>query len=101
MGKDMSKVYQVVIYRQINDEEKLRQYAELARPAVLAAGGKFLARGEPYDTRENGQVTRTVVVEWPSREAAEYGYECDAYQAALAVLGDGADREFRFLDGVE
>ena len=40
----MSKVLQVVIYKSISDEEKLSAYAELAGPAMKAAGAKFLAR---------------------------------------------------------
>ena len=64
----MSKVLQVVIYKSINDEEKLAAYAELAGPAMKAAGAKFLARGIPLAVKEEGQKTRTVVVEWESLE---------------------------------
>ena len=41
------KIYQVVIYKSISDEEKLAKYAALAGPAIKGAGGKFLARGIP------------------------------------------------------
>ena len=66
----MSKILQVVIYKSISDEKKLSAYAELAGPAMKAAGAKFLARGIPVAVREEGKKTRTVVVEWESIEAA-------------------------------
>ena len=46
------KIYQVVIYKSISDEEKLAKYAALAGPAIKAAGGKFLARGIPVMTKK-------------------------------------------------
>ena len=48
----MSKVLQVVIYKSINDEEKLAAYAELAGPAMKAAGAKFLASDNPYQEKK-------------------------------------------------
>ena len=37
---------------EISDEEKLSRYAALAGPAMLAGGGRFLARGNPAQTFE-------------------------------------------------
>ena len=96
----MAKVLQVVIYTAISDEAKLAAYARLAGPAMQAAGGVFLARGVPVAVAEDGQMTRTVVVEWASLEAAQAGYNSPAYQEALAALGDGATREFRYVEAV-
>ncbi len=96
----MSKIIQVVIYKSITDENKLQQYAAIAGPAVKEAGGRFLARGVPVAVKEEGEATRTVVVEWDSMEAAEAGYNCDGYQAAIAALDGGAVREFRYIEAV-
>ena len=96
----MAKVLQVVIYTAISDDAKLTAYAKLAGPAMQAAGGVFLARGVPVAVAEGGQMTRTVVVEWASLEAAQAGYNSPAYQEALAALGDGATREFRYVEAV-
>lgn len=96
----MAKVLQVVIYTAISDETKLAAYAKLAGPAMQAAGGVFLARSVPVAVAEEGQMTRTVVVEWASLEAAQAGYNSPAYQEALAALGDGATREFRYVEAV-
>lgn len=96
----MSKIIQVVIYKSITDENKLQQYAAIAGPAVKEAGGRFLARGVPVAVKEEGEATRTVVVEWDSMEAAEAGYNSDGYQAAIAALDGGAVREFRYIEAI-
>ena len=98
----MSKrIYQVVIYKSISDNEKLAKYAALAGPAIEGAGGKFLARGIPVMTKESGQKTRTVVIEWESLEHAENGYNSEGYQEALRVLDGAAIREFRYVEAAE
>ena len=92
------KIYQVVIYKSISDEEKLAKYAALAGPAIKGAGGKFLARGIPVMTKESGEKTRTVVLEWESLEHAENGYNSEGYQEALRALDGAAIREFRYVE---
>ena len=94
----MSKIYQVVIYKSILDETKLARYAELAGPAIKKVGGKFLARGIPVMVKEQGEKTRTVVIEWESFEHAESGYNSEDYQEALKALDGGAIREFRYIE---
>ncbi len=94
----MTKVLQVVIYKSINDEEKLTAYAKLAGPAMEAAGAKFLARGIPIEVKEEGKKTRTVVVEWESLNAAIAGYNSEAYKEALKKLDGSAIREFRYVE---
>ena len=96
----MSKIIQVVIYTSISDGKKVARYAELAGPAMIAQGAKFLARGIPVAVKEDGQSTRTVLIEWESMEAAERGYLSEGYQKALEALGDGAIREFRYVEAL-
>ncbi len=95
------KIYQVVIYKSISDEEKLAKYAALAGPAIKVAGGKFLARGIPVMTKESGEKTRTVVLEWENLEHAENGYNSDGYQEALRALDGAATREFRYVEAAD
>ncbi|WP_109478201.1 DUF1330 domain-containing protein [Paraburkholderia sp. C35] len=97
----MAKGYWVAAYRAITDESKLAAYGALAGPAVAAAGGKFLARGGEVLAFEAGLKERTVVVEFPSFEQAVTAYKSEAYQKALAALGDGAERDARIVAGVE
>jgi uncharacterized protein (DUF1330 family) len=91
--------YWIAIYQEISHESRLAAYAELAGPALRAAGGTFLARGLPEETYEAGQVTRTVVIEFPSVEAARAAHDSAAYQEALVALDGGAVRDLRIVPG--
>ena len=97
----MKKGYWVGAYREILNSQKLAAYAKLAAPAVIQAGGKFLCRGTPSETFEQGIDERTVVVEFESVEAALNARETPAYKEALEALGDGAIRDFRVVEGTE
>jgi uncharacterized protein (DUF1330 family) len=97
----MAKAYMVTVYRAVRDPAKLAAYAELAGPAVAAGGGRFVARGMPVKTYENGLSERTVVVEFPSVAAARAMYEGPQYRKALDALGDGADRDMRLVEAAE
>lgn len=93
--------YWVTMYKEITDEAKVAAYAELAGPALRAAGGTFVARGLPEQTYEAGQVTRTVVVVFDSVDAARAAHDSPAYQEALAALDGGAVRDMRIVPGAE
>lgn len=93
--------YWISEYDEITDEAKVAAYAELAKPALEGAGGRFVARGLPAATFEAGEATRTVIIEFPSVEAAVAAHDSEAYGAALAALDGGAVRDLRIVPGVE
>ena len=96
----MPKAYWVVTYRKIKNPEKLAAYAKLAGPAIAAAGGKFLVRGNPAKVYEKGLNQRTVVTEWESLEKAIAAHDSPAYQEALRALGnDAVERDLRIVEG--
>ena len=97
----MAKGYWISAYREIKDATKLSAYAELAAPAVLKNGGRFLVRGGQMRVKEAGVEERTVVVEFDSFDAAVATYEGDEYNAALAKLEGGVVRDFRIVEGVD
>jgi uncharacterized protein (DUF1330 family) len=94
----MSKAFWINSFRSINDEHRLAAYVELSGPAMLAAGGRFLARGMPAHAFESGIQERTTLIEFDSVAAAVAAYESPAYQEALRVLGDGAERDLRIIE---
>lgn len=96
----MSKAYWVTAYREVYDQEKLAAYAKLAGPAIVAGGGRFLARGEPDATFESGLMQRLVIIEFDSVEQAVAAHHSDAYKVALDALNSGADRDIRIIPGV-
>jgi uncharacterized protein (DUF1330 family) len=92
--------YWISIYPEVIDEAKMAAYATLARPALEAGGGTFIARGLPELVYEGGKMTRVVVIEFESVEAARKAHESAAYQEALAALDGGAVRDLRIVPGV-
>ena len=91
--------YWITTYQAVHDPAKVAAYAELAGPALRAAGGTFLVRGMPEATFEKGEATRTVVIRFDSVEAAVAAHESEAYQEALRALDGGADRDVRVVPG--
>lgn len=96
----MPKAYWISNYLEITDPTKLAAYAALAGPALQAAGGQFIVRGQAAQAYEAGRLARSVVIEFPSLAAARAAYDSPAYQAALAALGDGAVRDVRLVEGL-
>jgi uncharacterized protein (DUF1330 family) len=97
---NMAKAYWIAFYRSIKNQEKFQAYAKLARPAIQAAGGKFLVRGNPAKVYEAGLNQRVVMIEFDSVQQAIAAHDGAAYQEALKVLGDAVDREIRIVEAV-
>jgi uncharacterized protein (DUF1330 family) len=93
--------YWINTFTAIHDEARVARYAELAGPAIRAAGGVFLARGNPVHVLEGSSALRTTVIRFESADAAVAAYSSRAYQEALAELGDGAERDIRVLNAVD
>jgi uncharacterized protein (DUF1330 family) len=101
METDMAKAYWIACYRSISNPDALAAYAKLGAPALQAAGGRFLARGLPAKVYEKGINQRTVLIEFPSVQAAMAAHDSDGYQAALKVLGTAVEREIRIIEAAE
>ena len=96
----MAKAYWVSCYRSVTNPDKLAAYAKLAGPAIQAAGGKFLARGNAAKAYEAGLMQRIVVIEFDSVDAAVACHDGPGYQAALKVFDNAGERDFRIVEGV-
>ena len=80
------KGYVVCVYKNINNEEKLKEYAVKARAAVEKYKGKFLIRGGKSIANEGNKSPRTVVIEFLSFDEADIFYNSKEYQQAHAIL---------------
>ena len=94
----MPKAYWINTFRTISDPQRVAAYTELAGPALLAAGGRVLARGIPAAAFEGGTRERTTLIEFDSVDVAVAAYKSPDYQAALKVLGDAAERDVRIIE---
>jgi uncharacterized protein (DUF1330 family) len=63
-----AKGYWITFYRSISDPAALAAYAKLARPAIIAGGGRSLARGEAVKVHEHGIAQRVTMTEFDSVE---------------------------------
>ena len=98
----MAKAYWITTYRSISRPEAVAAYARIAGPALLQAGGRFLARGMAAKVMENGVMQRTVIIEFDSVDRAVAAYNSPGYRKALAALGkDAADRDIRIVEALE
>jgi uncharacterized protein (DUF1330 family) len=96
----MAKAYWIATYRSISNPDALAAYAKLAGPALAAAGGRFLARGNAAKAYEAGLPQRVVLIEFDSVDRAVAAHDSAEYQAALKVLGKAVDRDLRIVEGL-
>ena len=94
------KGYVVCVYKNITNEEKLKEYAVKARAAVENFQGKFLIRGGRAKSNEGDQSPRTVVIEFQSFDQANAFYQSKEYQEAHVILKGYAYRQFQIIEGI-
>ena len=94
------KGYVVCVYKNISNEDKLKEYAVKARAAVENHKGKFLIRGGRSKIKEGENSPRTVVIEFPSYNEANDFYQSKEYQEAHTILKDHVLRQFQIIEGV-
>lgn len=82
-----------VIYQgEVTDPERYEAYKVEAAKSILAAGGRYAVRGgQPEVLEGDPPEGRTVVLEFPSREAAIAWYHGDRY-TEVRKLREGAAR---------
>ena len=60
-----------------------------------------MARGMPARAFEKGSLERTILIAFESVDQAVATYQSPAYQEALQVLGDGAERDIRIIEALD
>jgi len=96
----MAKGYWIATYFSVSNPDALAEYAKLAGPALVAAGGKLLARGTAAKAYEKGLKQRVVLIEFDSVDKAAAAHDGAGYQAALKVLGSAVERDLRIVEGL-
>lgn len=96
----MAKGYWVVRIDVI-DPEQFKRYSAFVTPFVAAHGGAFLVRDGRHAVPEGTARQRSVVVEFPSYEAALTAYDSAEYQAGMALRQDAAIVDFVVVEGAE
>jgi uncharacterized protein (DUF1330 family) len=83
------------------DLEGYNTYMEAALPLIGKAGGRFLVRGGNNEKPEGAIRARSVVIEFPSYEAALALYHSPDYEAAAAHRMGRAKFDLIIVEGYE
>lgn len=95
------KVY-CIVYESIHDQASFDKYRGQVIPTIEAFGGKFVVRGGKFTVLEGDMpCERVVILEFPSRKAAEDWYNSPAYQKILPFRLKAAKCIFVVADGLE
>ena len=78
----MGTAFITSLYLGLPKPERLDKYADSARTKIQAKGGRFIVRGVPVHTYEDGLSERTIIIEFASVEQAMAAYVSPFYQAA-------------------
>ena len=93
------KAYWVCIYEEINNSEKLKEYAVKAKLAVEKFSGKFIVRGGKNRTNDGIDSPRVVVVEFPNYDTAIECYDSKEYMEAHNILERHVIRHHQIVEG--
>ncbi|NMO88420.1 DUF1330 domain-containing protein [Actinomycetospora sp. TBRC 11914] len=98
-GSDGS--YYVVIDVDITDVPRYLTYMEKVRPALEAAGGRYLVRGGAYTVYEGTwEPARLVLLEFPSREAWESFYRGAEYEGIKVIRDETSTANMVGVEGL-
>lgn len=96
----MAKAYWVA-HVDVHDPEIYDEYRRLNAAPLAEFGARFIVRGGPQQVREGQVRARTVVIEFPSLQAAQACFDSPAYQAALAVRSPVSTADMVIVEGYE
>ena len=82
------------------DDRWVADYVRNVTPLVEQAGGRFLARTNRIERLEGDRQPNVVVlIEWPSREAAEEFYRSEAYAPYMKMRVEHSRGELLLIAG--
>ncbi len=85
----------------VTDMDAYQAYRNVV-PAILAAhGGRFIVRAGTQNVVEGEARPRTVVIEFPSLQAAQGCYDLAEYQAAKALRTNASSGDICIVEGWE
>lgn len=96
----MTKGYWVA-HGDVRDAEIYAHYRDANTAPFARFGARFLIRGAPQTQAEGKLRSRTVVIEFPSLQAAMDCYNSPEYQAAKAIRAPISDVDLVILEGYE
>jgi len=93
--------YYAVAELDVTDQGWVRDYVAEVTPMVERRGGRYLARSARLERIEGEQALPQVllIIEWPSKQAADEFYESDEYRPHREARRAGAQNRFMLVAG--
>jgi uncharacterized protein (DUF1330 family) len=93
--------YYAIAELDVTDPSWVRAYVADVTPMVESHGGRYLARTSRVERLEGERDSSQVVliIEWPSKEAADAFYESEEYRPYREARRGGARNEFFLVAG--
>jgi uncharacterized protein (DUF1330 family) len=85
----------------VTDFESYKRYMAADQEPIGRFGGRYLVRGGASEVTEGKARSRTVVLEFPSYDAALACYRSDGYQAAKAFRDGNAELDLVIVEGYD
>ncbi|MET0923920.1 MAG: DUF1330 domain-containing protein [Xanthobacteraceae bacterium] len=85
----------------VSDPEGYKAYVAANKLAFTKYGVRYLVRGGTCEVVEGKARGRTVVLEFPSYQAAHDCYRSPEYQAAIALRKDNATADIIVVEGYD
>jgi len=92
----------VVYQGEVTDADRYEVYKAKAAETITAAGGRYVVRGGRTEVLEGDPPAgRTVILEFPTMEAAIAWYRGDAYREARQLREGAARARMYVVEGVD
>ena len=85
----------------ITDAAEYEKYKAANAPLFKRFGAKFITRGGTQQVREGDAFARTVVIEFPSMQAAIECYDDPAYVASRQIRKSAAEGRLIIVEGYD
>lgn len=96
----MAKGYWVVQV-DVADPEAYGVYRSKVGPSLEAFGGRFIVRAGAQETPEGTARPRTVIIEFPTYQAARDCYASAAYREVRALRLAASEADFTLVEGCD
>ena len=93
--------YYAIAEIDVTDQSWVSDYVKNVTPMLERYGGRYLARTSKIEKLEGDRKRPQIIVlvEFPSKEAAERFYQCDEYRPYLQSRKAGGKNEFVLVAG--
>ena len=85
----------------VKDPDAYKEYVERDTPILASHGGRFIVRGGKSQVVEGESLSRHIMIEFPTYEAAEKAYNDPAYQEVADIRRRTAESVIILVEGVD